>query len=200
VIATSPVPQLIVVRIGTFTQRRRRDITDVTAPAHPLGSVDLQVLRAWIEAELAHPGDARLAATAVATAIERVQGRQSTSGQVGDVYERIPAELRPLFGRRSGEALRLLIGRWVRDGVASVRFAPGLARLTEDEAAVYDWDVRGWRFEDIQRELTKQRLGSKRAFAVLWAGDRSRWVPAEDVDELLESAGAKVRRVFGVGE
>lgn len=209
---------VITIKLGTFDQGRRQDVTTPGRPPHPFGSDDLRILRAWVEAEQASgspscqrpvpaplPGqpdrtERCLACAAcrrhtadvvseVVTAIERCQGRQNTSGQLRDAYERIPVGIRALLGQREGDGLKLLLGRWTKSSSpGGSSFLPGLAGLTEDEAAVYWWDIRGWTFEEIQREMTPP--GPRR--------DRNSWVKAERVEALLQSSRRKVRAAFAV--
>jgi hypothetical protein len=183
--ATDPQPpRTVVIRLGTFSRRPRRDITAPTPPGHLFGSSDMRILRAWIEAEQAHPGDAVAAVTAVLTAIDRIQGQRNTSGQVSDVYERLPRWMRPLFGLPAGEGLKRLIGRWDKGGI----YQRGAAGLAEDAAKVYWWDIRGWTFEEIQRELTAPGLRHDRAY----------WRDGDEVNDLLEAARQQVRALFGM--
>jgi hypothetical protein len=97
--------------------------------------------------------------------------------------------MRPTLGLPAGEGLKRLLGRWGKDGAFQPAQVAPAWQLTEEEAAVYWWDIRGWTLAEIQRELTPRGL----------RGDRERWRDAEEVHEVRERARRKVRGMFGVG-
>jgi len=175
------------VKLGTFIQGRRvagRDITASTAPASPLSSPDLRILRAWIEAEMAHPGDVIAVCAAVETAIRRAitsDGRRV----LGRYYSRVPPRLRPLLGQPDGAGLKRLLGDWTKGG-----FSPGLAELTEREAEVYWLRIRGWSPSAVACELTPARQRY----------DRRLWLAVQTVYNHTRSARLKVLRAFGLPE
>lgn len=138
---------------------------------------------------MAYPGDVRSVLAAVDSAVLRCLGERQVSGQVADVYERIPAWMRPSLGLQAGEGLKRLLGRWDKHGAFQPAQVAPEWRLTEEEAAVYWWDIRGWEFREVQRELTPKGLRF----------DPGLWRDAEEVHGLLESARGKVRGMFGVG-
>jgi len=194
-----------------------QDITSPTAPSHPLGSADLRILRAWVQAEqhreapsCEHPVPAptehdpgrtercgacrscrshhQAIVSAVVSAIDDSQDRRVTRATLTDLFDLIPAHLRPFFGLPSGEGLKRLLGRWDKRGVFQPAAVGAASQLTEDEAKVYWWHIRGWSDEEIQRELTAKGL----------RGNRALWVDADVVAALLEGAKAKVCGMFGV--
>lgn len=179
---------------GEATTWTALSLPSPAVPPHLFGSVEFRILRAWIEAEEAHPGDVRAALAAVVTEIERY--RHGRRLQLADTWTSLPDWLRTVTARPREERIKALLGDWVRgpkDAGGGVfrpaELVPPRLRLTEDEAAVYEWELDGWTFEQIQRELTPPRLRSRREL----------WVKAERVEVLLESARAKVRGMFGVG-
>ncbi len=195
-----------------------RDITSPTPPSHPLGSADLRILRAWVQAEQRQGAPAcerpvltptehdptrsercgscracqihhTTIVSAVVTAIEDSQARRVTRATLTDLFDLIPPHLHPFFGLPQGEGLKRLLGRWERHtGRFQPADVPERWQLTEAEAEVYWWHMRGWSIKDIQRELTPKEMRL----------DPKHWVAAERVHELLSSAGAKVRGLFGL--
>lgn len=204
--------------ITTSAKAADRDITSPTPPSHPLGSADLRILRAWVQAELRQeaPACERPVATptehdpgrterceacrscqrhqteivrAVVKAVDDSQDLRISRATLTDLFDLIPPALRPFFGLPAGEGLKRLLGRWERHtGRFVVGDVPEQWRLTEEEAMAYWWHIRGWDFRAIQRELTPREM----------RGDPERWVPAEGVYQLLEGSAAKVRGLFGV--
>lgn len=177
--------RIIRVKLGTFNQGRRqtgRDITTPESPSNPLGSADLRILRAWIEAELAHPGDLALVIAAVETAVMQA----STAGgrrALGQYYYRVPERLRPLLGQPDGAGLKRLLGDWTRGG-----FEPGVADLTEREAEAYWLRIRGWSPSAIACEMTPARQRF----------DRRLWISIQTVYNYCWQAKSKVLRAFGL--
>jgi hypothetical protein len=196
-----------------------RDITSPTPPSHPLGSADLRILRAWVQAEQRQGAPAcerpvptptehdptrtercescrscqihhTTIVSAVVTAIDDSQARRVTRATLTDLFDLVPPHLRPFFGLAQGEGLKRLLGRWSK--TAPHAFVPADVpqrwQLTEAEAEVYWWHMRGWSEKDIQRELTPKEMRA----------NPEHWTPAERVYELLGSAGAKVRGLFGL--
>lgn len=155
-----------------------------TPPSPPAASDDIAICRAWIDAEMNHPGDRDAVVALVETAVRRCLDRRA--GRVGTHYEHIPAAIRPLVGRRDGEGLKALVGRWDRDA----NFTQGIAGLLEAEAVVWWWHLRGWETWEMQRELTAPRARQSREF----------WVRAEVVDRDLAEAQRKMARVFGLAD
>lgn len=195
--------RIVTIRLGTFrtlVDRRTRKpggdpgMASPNRPPHLFGSVEFRILRAWIEAEEAHPGDPRAVLAAVTTEIERYQhGRRLL---LVDTWTSLPDWLRAITAKPKEERMKALLGDWKRgpthEGGGEFRPAedvPKRYRLTEDEAKVYRWEVEnGYSFEEIQREMTPKRL----------RGDRRLWVKAEPIEALLESARSKVRGMFGL--
>ncbi len=127
---------------------------------------------------------------AVEGAVAHCKARELGQPTLADVYELVPEWLRPYFGLPQGEGLKRLLGRWEK---RTGRFVPGEVpeqwRLSQEEATVYHWELRGWLDWEMQRELTPKGL----------RGDRQRWVDIAEVHERLLSASAKVRGLFGLG-
>src|ERR1044071_1013539 len=169
-------------------------VVHVPAPTPPMPSTasdDITIGRAWMVAEQSHPGPGCLmpirarhgqwercgacgpcrayretVVAAVGSAVARCKARRAGRGRISDVYELVPAWLRPYFGLAEGEGLKRLLGRWVKGPDGKGVFRPGEApeqwRLTEDERAVADWELRGWRDWEIQRELTPKGMREER--------------------------------------
>jgi hypothetical protein len=158
-----------------------------TSPQHPFGSPEMRILRAWIEAQEAHPGDTRAALAAVVTVIERY--RHGRRLQLADTWTSLPDWLRAVTAKPEDERIKALLGGWSKSGeFVQAELVPERWRLTEEEARVYEWTLDGWALDAIQRELTAPRLRKHREL----------WVTAEKVQRLLDSAEAKVRGMFGV--
>lgn len=183
-IATDPTPQqrIITVKLGTFAQGRRQDITSLTAPPHPFGSPDLRILRAWVEAEMAHPGDLVAVMSAVETAV-RQAGVGASQRTLGQYYYRVPPALRPLLGQRDGAGLKRLLGDWGKGG-----FESGVAGLSERESEAYWYRIRGWSPSSIACELTPARQRH----------DRRLWLSVQTVYNYTHQARVKVLRAFGL--
>lgn len=184
-IAMQPTPRTVRIKLGTFAQGRRqtgRDITSPVGPSNPMGSPDLRILRAWIEAELAHPGDLAYVLAAVETAVMQ----SATAGgrrALGQYYYRVPERLRPLLGQPDGAGLKRLLGDWTKGG-----FAPGVADLTEREAEAYWLRIRGWSPSAIACEMTPARQRF----------DRRLWLSIQTVYNYTSQSRAKVLRAFGL--
>lgn len=195
------------------------DITSPTAPSHPLGSADLRILRAWVQAETAKEAPAcehpiptptehdprrterceacrscqrhhQAIVSAVVSAIDDSQDRRVTRATLTDLFDLIPPWLRPFFGLGQGEGLKRLLGRWNKAGEFVPADVPEQWRLTVEEATVYHWRLRGWQEWEMQRELTPAGMRFS----------REHWVDIEErVEAPLVSASAKVRGLFGLG-
>jgi hypothetical protein len=219
----NPLPEPFVERgqIVTTSSAKpaERDITSPSPPSHPLGSADLRILRAWVQAEQRQGAPAcqrplptptphdptrtercescracqihhTTVVSAVISAIDDSQARRVTRATLTDVYDLVPPHLRPFFGLEQGEGLKRLLGRWSK--TAPHAFIPADVperwQLTEAEAEVYWWHVRGWDIKSIQREMTPKEMRF----------DPKHWVAAEVAYALLATAGAKVRGLFGL--
>ena len=160
-----------------------------TPPTHLMGSVEFRILRAWIEAEEAHPGDKRASVAAVVTVIERYRAGRRLA--LSDMWTSLPDWLRPHLAKPAAEGLPALLGDWSKSGeFMPAEDVPERWRLSEDEARIYRWEiVNGYELTDMQRELTPKPF----------RGDRQRWVAAEPIIAVRESAHSRVRGMFGVG-
>jgi hypothetical protein len=178
-------------------------------PSSPSQSDDIAILRAWMDAELSHPAPAcqmsprgaqrcggcpacatytKTIVSAVTSAIERCKDRRAGRGTLTSLYDQVPPWMRPYFGLAWGEGLKRLLGRWGKDSEFIPGEAPERWRLTQDEATVYWWELRGLKDWEMQREWTAKGLRM----------DRAHWVPAERVNDALESARAKMQGMFGL--
>jgi len=136
----------------------------------------------------------KVSVAAVVTEIERY--RHTRRLQLADTWTSLPDWLRSVTAKPREERVKALLGDWVRgpkaDGGGVFRPAelvPERWRLSEEEAAVYNWTLDGWSIDAIQREMTAPRLRKHRQL----------WVTAEHVQRLLDAAEGKVRGMFGVG-
>jgi hypothetical protein len=161
---------------------------DPTPPRHPLGSVDVRLLRAWLEAQLAHPGDQRASVAAVTTVINGY--RNGRRLMLADMWTSLPDWLRPILALPHREGLNALLGDWSRAGeFIAAEAVPERWRLTEEECELYRWEVdNGLSLSEMQERRTAKALRP-------W---RERWVSVEVVAEPLERARAKVRGMFGL--
>lgn len=177
-----------------------QDITTPNRPPHPFGSPDLRILRAWIEAEGAHPGDQEAVIAAVETAVRQAQEGPSQRS-LGAYYYRVPAPIRPLLGQSDEGGLKQLLGRWeMREDIViharsrgrevneSTGWIAGEARLTEQEARTYWEHIRGASTTAIQRTLT---VPNRRH-------DRRLWIAAQTVYNYRHQAKVKVLDAFGL--
>lgn len=168
------------------------------------GSADLVIMRAWIEAELVHPGDQAAAITAVETAVMQAQHGLSRR-LLGKLYYRLPEAIRPLLGRPEQAGLKRLLGRFVkydreesdqlhhatlegRQINPETGWIQGDAKLTERETTAYWLRIRGRTTLDIQRELTPSQDRY----------DRARWIAVQTVYNLCSQARRKVLLAFGL--
>jgi hypothetical protein len=198
-----------------------RDLASPSAPPSLLGSDDFRILRAWIRAEMAGAAPAcerpiptptshdpgrterceactacrrhhETIVAAVATAVEECRARRVGRGTITDVYEAVPEPLRPFFGLPAGQGLKRLLGRWGKAGQFVPGDVPERWRLTEAEATLYWWSIRGWQEWEMQRELTLPKHLRE---------DRARWVDIEEaVRKPLASAQRKVLGLFGLDD
>ncbi len=201
-------PRLVrIITVRTETARfADRDITasDVLGREIPQLSADLSILRAWLEAERAHPGDMGAILAAVETAVQQAS-LAAPSRVLGKHYHRVPLAIRPLLGRRGRDqsGLKELLGhfvkweRWEQQALAAAvllgrktnaetGWIEGLVALTERETRVYWLHIRGWTRTMIARELTDPE---KRH-------DRTQWISFKTVSNLCWQAKAKVLQAF----
>lgn len=147
-------------------------------------SVDFSIMRAWVEAEYAHPGDGRAIAARVETAVRKAR-EGALRYTLGRYYYRVPPEIRALMAEAPGDGLKRLLGQWEK----GTGFQRGVAGLSERQAHAYWLKLRGWSTLLIARELTAPALRDY---------SREHWVSAQTVYHLIFQARAKLQRAFGL--
>jgi hypothetical protein len=183
---------------------RKQRLRFPAPPSNPLGSPEIRLLQAFLDAYAHHlnsplspdfdpeTGEPLLRNRHAEAEWESAQRRELARAEGEYRVDRLPmaAELRALFALPPPQAVMKLLGYWSEEGIWTV----GLAELSERETEAMTHYCNGLVEEEIQKLMSRRRSRRRQALGA----EKLDQLSLRTIDNLISSSRSKLRRLFGV--